>query len=57
MNGYSQLVKFGADEVLRREYGPYIVDPETGYDFSICLNQADLPATEEERGEIININK
>jgi len=49
MNGYSQLVKFGADEVLRREYGPYIVEPETGYDFSICLNQADLPPTEEER--------
>ncbi|KAG4082883.1 P34-Arc-domain-containing protein [Neocallimastix lanati (nom. inval.)] len=49
MNGYAQLVKFGAEEVLRREYGPYIVDPEVGYNFSICLNQADLPPTEEER--------
>jgi actin related protein 2/3 complex subunit 2 len=49
MNGYAQLVKFGAEEVLRREYGPYIVDPEVGYNFSICLNQADLPTTEEER--------
>lgn len=49
MNGYSQLISFGADEILKREYGPYIVDPEVGYDFSICLNQQDLPATPEER--------
>ena len=27
---YKQLQEHGADEVLKREYGPLLVEPETG---------------------------
>lgn len=39
-------MKYGANDVLRREYGPYVVDPEAGYDFSIVLDLENLPATQ-----------
>lgn len=41
---FQELVKYGAQEVLEREYGPYIVAPESGYDFSIQVDLEDLPA-------------
>lgn len=41
---YNELVKFGAKSVLEREYGPYIVAPEQGYDFSLVLDLENLPA-------------
>lgn len=41
---YRELVQYGAQEVLEREYGPYIVVPESGYDFSIQIDLEDLPA-------------
>lgn len=30
--------------MLQREYGPYIVDPEPGYDFSVQVDLDSLPA-------------
>lgn len=33
--------------MLEREYGPYVVAPESGYDFSVQIDLEDLP---EERG-------
>lgn len=30
--------------MLEREYGPYIIAPESGYDFSIQVDLEDLPA-------------
>ena len=39
-------MKYGANDVLRREYGPYVVEPEVGYDFSIVLDLENLPATQ-----------
>ncbi|KAF8477300.1 Arp2/3 complex, 34 kd subunit p34-Arc-domain-containing protein [Kalaharituber pfeilii] len=51
---FVDLVKYGANEVLQREYGPYIVDTETGYDFSIQLDLENLPATQEERDQLIH---
>ncbi|RPB26104.1 P34-Arc-domain-containing protein [Terfezia boudieri ATCC MYA-4762] len=50
---FSDLVKYGANDVLRREYGPYVVEPEVGYDFSIVLDLENLPATQEEKDELI----
>ncbi|KAK4131741.1 P34-Arc-domain-containing protein [Trichocladium antarcticum] len=51
---YQDLVRYGAEEVLNREYGPYVVAPEPGYDFSILVDLENLPATPEERGELVN---
>ena len=41
---YRELVQYGAQEVLQREYGPLIVDPEPGYDFSLLVDLDHLPA-------------
>jgi actin related protein 2/3 complex subunit 2 len=40
---YQELVKYGAQSVLEREYGPYIVEPESGYDFSVLVDLDSLP--------------
>lgn len=44
---FNELVQYGAQSVLEREYGPYIIAPEQGYDFSI---QVDLESLPEEQG-------
>lgn len=41
---FKELVQYGAQEVLEREYGSYIVAPESGYDFSIQVDIESLPA-------------
>lgn len=41
---FKELVQYGAQDVLEREYGPYIVSPESGYDFSIQIDLENLPA-------------
>ena len=41
---FEELVQYGAQDVLQREYGPYIVDPEPGYNFSVLVNLDELPA-------------
>lgn len=40
---YHELLKYGAQDVLEREYGPYIVAPEAGYDFSVLIDLESLP--------------
>ncbi len=50
---YKDLVKYGAEQVLRREYGPYVVPPEPGYDFSITVDLDNLPADKEARDDLI----
>ena len=40
---YGELLKYGAQEVLEREYGQYIVSPEAGYDFSVLVDLESLP--------------
>ena len=40
---FTDLVKYGAEQVLRREYGPYVVPPEPGFDFSILIDLEGLP--------------
>jgi actin related protein 2/3 complex subunit 2 len=44
---FDELVRYGAQQVLEREYGPYVVAPESGYNFSV---QIDLDAIPEEKG-------
>ena len=41
---FRELVRYGAEEVLQREYGPYITAPEAGYDFSVQVDLEDLPS-------------
>ncbi|MCJ1455322.1 ARP2/3 actin-organizing complex subunit Arc34 [Mycoblastus sanguinarius] len=50
---YKELLQYSAHEVLEREYGPYIVAPEAGYDFSVLVDLDNLPAEPEAREELI----
>ena len=50
---FPELVKYGAEAVLQREYGPYIVQAENGYDFSVQIDLENLPQDPEERDELI----
>ena len=45
---YNELLQYGAQEVLQREYGPYTVSPEAGYDFSVLIDLENLPADQGE---------
>jgi len=40
---FKELVQYGAQAVLEREYGPYIVEPEPSYDFSVQVDLENLP--------------
>lgn len=50
---WNELVRYGAQQVLEREYGPYIVAPEVGYNFSIQVDLETLPEDEETRGDLV----
>ncbi|KAK5113099.1 hypothetical protein LTR62_003678 [Meristemomyces frigidus] len=50
---YPELAKYGAEEVLQREYGSLIVQPENGYDFSVQVDLEQLPSSDEEKTELI----
>ncbi|KAF2830964.1 P34-Arc-domain-containing protein [Ophiobolus disseminans] len=50
---YQELVQYGAQSVLEREYGPYIVSPESGYDFSVQVDLEDLPADQEGKDDLV----
>ena len=53
MKCFRELVQYGAQQVLEREYGPYIVAPEPGYDFSVLIDLENLPAEQEARDDLI----
>ena len=40
---FKELLQYGAQDVLEREYGPYITAPEAGYDFSVVIDLQQLP--------------
>jgi hypothetical protein len=44
------LAKYGAEEILQREYGQYVVPAEVGYDFSVLIDLENLP---ESKGRLI----
>lgn len=39
--------------MLLREYGPYIVSPEAGYDFSVLIDLENLPSDQEGRDDLV----
>lgn len=41
---FKDLVKYGAEQVLQREYGDYVIPPEPGFDFSVMIDLENLPA-------------
>ncbi|EEH16147.1 hypothetical protein PABG_06234 [Paracoccidioides brasiliensis Pb03] len=51
---FRELVQYGAQSVLEREYGPFIVSPEPGYDFSILVDLENLPAEPEAKEDLVN---
>ncbi|KAK5735533.1 Arp complex subunit [Elasticomyces elasticus] len=50
---YPELIQYGAQSILEREYGQYIVDPESGYDFSLQIDLDNLPESQEAREELV----
>ena len=50
---YPELLQYGAQAVLEREYGPYIVTPEAGYDFSVLVDLDNLPQEPEAKEDLI----
>ncbi|KAI9885195.1 MAG: ARP2/3 actin-organizing complex subunit Arc34 [Watsoniomyces obsoletus] len=50
---FQELVQYGAQQVLEREYGPYITEAENGYDFSVLVDLENLPSMKEERDDLI----
>ncbi|KAI9669430.1 MAG: hypothetical protein M1831_000466 [Alyxoria varia] len=51
---FPELLQYGAQEVLEREYGPLIVNPEQGYDFSVMVDLDNLPAEPDARTDLIS---
>ena len=51
---FDELLKYGAQQVLEREYGPNVVAPENGYNFSV---QVDLDSLSEDKGNYIRHSK
>ena len=40
---YKELQEHGADDLIRREYGPYIADTEEGYNISVIYDLDNIP--------------
>jgi actin related protein 2/3 complex, subunit 2 len=51
---FDDLLKYGAQDVLEREYGQYIVPSEAGYDFSL---QVDLEKLPEDKGMLFSMRE
>jgi actin related protein 2/3 complex, subunit 2 len=50
---YRDLLQYGAQSVLQREYGDYSTDVEAGYDFSIMIDLEQLPESAEDKEELV----
>lgn len=50
---FRELVQYGAQSVLEREYGPFIAPTEAGYDFSIVVDLENIPAESEGKEDLI----
>ncbi|ELU37427.1 P34-Arc domain-containing protein [Rhizoctonia solani AG-1 IA] len=44
MRCWEELVQYGANDVLQREYGSFITEPEQGYNFSLRFDLENVPA-------------
>ena len=43
---YKDLIQYGANDILEREYKSMIIKPEQGYDFTIEINLDQLPPSQ-----------
>ncbi|KAL5596918.1 hypothetical protein BROUX41_006406 [Berkeleyomyces rouxiae] len=50
---FKDLLKYGTEKVLQREYSNYVAPTEPGYDFSVQVDLEDLPADKEARDALI----
>ncbi|CAG8554287.1 5981_t:CDS:2 [Paraglomus brasilianum] len=51
---YNELTKWGATDMLRKEYGQYLISsPEQGYNLTLEFDLKNLPSTEEEREALV----
>ncbi|KAI5466278.1 Arp2/3 complex, 34 kd subunit p34-Arc-domain-containing protein [Mariannaea sp. PMI_226] len=46
---FPDLIQYGAQEVLQREYGQYVAPVEPGFDFSVLVDLENLPESKEDR--------
>ncbi|KAK9389176.1 Arp2/3 complex, 34 kd subunit p34-Arc-domain-containing protein [Lipomyces mesembrius] len=52
---FNDLKKYGVEELLQREYGPYIISPpEVGYDFSMVVDLEKLPPEIEAKEALVD---
>ncbi|OAA42589.1 ARP2/3 complex 34 kDa subunit [Metarhizium rileyi] len=49
---FQDLVQYGAERVLQREYGQYVAPIEPGYDFSVLIDLESLPEEKEDRNAL-----
>jgi actin related protein 2/3 complex subunit 2 len=54
---YKQLQEHGADELLKREYGDLLIQPEDGYSVSVLVNLENIPDNWEEMAKKIGLLK
>ncbi|GAA93657.1 hypothetical protein E5Q_00304 [Mixia osmundae IAM 14324] len=50
---YNELTRYGASELIQREYGPYITETEPDYSVSLAIDLEQLPADLDERAQLI----
>lgn len=43
MKFYKELQEHGADQLLKREYGPYLTTTEDGYNVSLLIDLENIP--------------
>ncbi|CAG8458810.1 13594_t:CDS:2 [Ambispora leptoticha] len=52
---FNELVKWGANDMLKKYYGPYLCDEvESGYNLTLEFNLKELPEAKEDREELVN---
>lgn len=54
---YKDLQEHGADELLKREYGDLLVDPENGYNVSVLIDLENIPENYEKIAQKIGLLK
>lgn len=57
MKFYKQLQEHGADELLKREYGQFLIEPEEGYNVSVLVDLENIPADWEKVAHKIGLLK
>jgi actin related protein 2/3 complex subunit 2 len=54
---YKQLQEHGADDLLKREYGDLLIDPEDGYNVSVLIDLENIPTDWEKIAQKIGLLK